>query len=58
MSERKYENIFIRCDKGTKRRFKIFMAQNDFANFEEALLHLLDYYEGKISKAPIKSYGP
>jgi len=56
MSQRKYENIFIRCSKETKRRFRIFMAEKELSNFEQALLRLLDYYEGKISKAPVKTY--
>ena len=41
--------IKIRCSKETKRRFKVFAVSKDMT-YEEAIVYLLDYYEGKVTK--------
>jgi len=50
--------IRIRCTSGTRKRFDVFLAENRLKVMEDGLVLLLDYYEGKVSKAPVKSYGP
>jgi hypothetical protein len=50
--------IQIRCSVETKRRFKMFVVGSGKKNYESALVHLLDYYEGKFSRLPITTRGP
>jgi len=39
---RRTEVIFIRCSKNTYRKFKLFVAEKGFRNYEEALIYLLN----------------
>ena len=42
MLQKKSELIRIRCTPETKREFKLFVAEGDFKNAEEALRYLLE----------------
>ena len=37
----KGERLVIRCKPETRRAFKLFVAENEFKNYEDALLFLL-----------------
>ena len=37
--------IYIRCTPETFRRFRVFVAEKGFKNYEEALNYLLEHYE-------------
>lgn len=50
--------IQIRCSMETRRRFKMFVVRAGKKNYESALVYLLDYYEGKVSRVPITTRGP
>lgn len=41
----KDERIIIRCSSGTKRRFKVLVAEKGFKDYEEALKYLLELHE-------------
>jgi hypothetical protein len=48
------EVLRIRCRRETFNRFKEYASE--FRNYEKALINLMDYYEGKASRAPIRSF--
>jgi len=50
--ERKTEALFIRCDKETAKKFKIFVVSYGFKCYGDALRHLLKIAEtyGKFPK--------
>jgi len=37
----KTEDIHIRCSPETKKMFRVFVAENNFRDYEQALLYLL-----------------
>jgi hypothetical protein len=52
-------DLRIRCSAEVRRKFREFVIQNDFKNFEEALNWLLNYTPIPtpiISKAPVKTF--
>lgn len=49
-------DLRIRCSSETRHYFRQFVVEQDFPNYEKALRHLLDYYYGKISKAPVTTH--
>jgi len=53
-------DLRIRCSAEVRRKFREFVVQNDFENFEECLNWLLDHHTPRpmpvISKAPVKSF--
>jgi len=42
--------IRVRCSKETKRKFRMFVASNNFRNFEDALKFLLNQSEEKAAR--------
>jgi hypothetical protein len=45
--------LFIRCDRETFRKFRVFVVQNDFKNYEEALKFLLEKAE-ELNLKPVR----
>jgi len=54
-NEEKSKDLRIRCRPEVRRKFREFVVQRDFENFEKALNWLLDHVPA-VSKTPVKTF--
>ena len=54
-NEEKSKDLRIRCHPEVRRKFREFVVQRDFENFENALDWLLDHVP-TVSKTPVKTF--
>jgi len=50
VTAKKSEKIIIRCTPALRKLFRAFVMKYGFEKYDEALLHLIHYYEGKARK--------